>query len=88
MDEILSQLFYGRLAPYENCLPNTPEYQETEQTEKDLIDQLLKQLSPEQKGLYTQIEAASNKMVSMELEKSFSEGFRLGCKFMFSILGQ
>ena len=83
MSDILNDLFYGRLAPYENCIPDTAEYQQTEQQENHLAKQFLESLTAEQKGLYQELEKISNRLVSMELEQSFSQGFRLGCRIIF-----
>ena len=84
MSEFFSDLFFGKFAPYEKCVPNTLAYQEAEQQEKELTDELLNKLTPEQRKCYNEIEKISNRRVSMELEQSFSEGFRLACRMIFS----
>ena len=73
------------LQELEGCLPSSDTLDDQIDAKElaAVIKQFLDSLTAEQKGLYQELEKISNRLVSMELEQSFSQGFRLGCRIIF-----
>ena len=82
MKNILIELYYGRISPWESIVPSGPRYQRAWDRVKKLEQSLLSRLDPEEQELYEKIETERVTPVEMEREETFAAGFRLGARMM------
>lgn len=80
MKNILIELYYGRINPWENSVPRDPRYQRAWDRVAKLEQSLLARLGPEEQKLYERIETERVVPAEMEREETFAEGFRLGAR--------
>ena len=86
MNDILIELFYGKINPIENIVPKTQEYKTSLKESCELEEKFLKILNEEEKKQY---EDLYNSTMENSLEYSqhvFSHGFKLGAKIIFAVL--
>ncbi len=74
--QVLSDLWYGNIAPQEHPIPPNNE----------LEDQIREAASPEQKALMDKYENIYSTIIAQDEEDAFILGLRLGAKIMLDIL--
>lgn len=82
MKNILIDLYYGQISPWESTAPRAPGYRRAWDRVTKLEQSLLSRLDPEEQKLYEKIERERATPVEMEREETFVEGFRLGVSIM------
>ena len=82
MKNILIDLYYGHIYPYESIVPRDPAYRRTWRRVLNLEQSLLSGLTPDQQKLYEEITKEQAVPIEMEREETFAEGFRLGACMM------
>ncbi len=83
---ILSDLWYGNIAPQEHTIPPNNEYRRLLSSLVALEDQIREAASPEQKALMDKYENIYSTITVQDEENAFTIGFRLGAKMMLDIL--
>lgn len=78
MENILIELYYGRINPWESIVPRDPRYRRAWDRVTKLEQSLLSRLNPEEQKLYEEIKTEQVTPIEMEREETFAEGFRLG----------
>lgn len=84
--DILYDLYYDRIFPFEEICPTQPEYQTLSEELSSLENQLRGRLSEEDMKLYLRAERAESSLLSLEVAQAFVEGFRLGGNILLSTL--
>lgn len=89
MENTLSDLFFGKIIPYEEFAPKTKEYQET--CEKynracDTLEEILNQSDPALALQFKEVMDRYSAIARMEHAAAFASGFRLGIKLMMETL--
>lgn len=82
MKNILIDLYYGRISPWESIVPSDPRYRRAWDRVTKLEQSLLSRLNPEEQKLYEKIQTERVTPVEMEREETFAAGFRLGARMM------
>lgn len=86
MNSILQDLFYGRLHPYQFQQKPTPEYLAAEHAFEQQKISLLSTLNQDQKQFLEQMLEKHLRLLSLDIEAQFCNGFRLGVKMMAEAL--
>jgi hypothetical protein len=86
MKNILIDLYYGRISPWESAVPPDPVYRRAWDRVSKLEQTFLSRLNPEEQTLYETIEKERVTPTEMEREETFVEGFRLGVRIMAEAL--
>ena len=78
MDNILDQLYAGKLSPFE--IPRSPdqEYESAEDRFTLAWEALMDDPDPERRKLLQQLEGAHRRLLDLLERDSFARGFRLG----------
>lgn len=85
--DILTQLYYGRIVPWENRNDKTPEMEPySEQVDKD-IECLKKMLDDEGKKVLERLLDNSAKLERQMVCEGFKDGFRLGVQLVTASVG-
>ena len=82
MKNILIDLYYGRISPWETIVPRDPGYRGAWDRVLKLEQSLLVRLNDEEKKIYEEITKEQAIPIEMEREETFAEGFRLGARMM------
>ena len=83
---VLSDLWYGNIAPNERTKPRNGEYRKLLQTLSNLREQIRTTLSPEYRQLLDEYEGIYTTINAQSEEDAFIIGFRLGAKIMLEVL--
>lgn len=84
-DDVLRELYFGRIAPWEKRIPNSTEIRRLYDRLDQYSNQLQEQLSESGKKLMTNfLEARSGLALSLEAE-AFTAGFTLGAKIIQAV---
>ena len=85
--QILSDLWFGNIAPHERPIPPSREYRQMLKTLSGLGEQIRETVSPEQKKLLDKYEKIYTTVISINEEDAFIVGFRLGAQIILEVLG-
>ena len=83
---IIEDLYYGRISPYEMNISATPEYQKLKALADRNEDLLRESLSDEQKELLDKLIESVTDISSISERDMFINGFRLGVKLMMDVM--
>ena len=83
---IIEDLYYGRISPYEMNISATPECQKLKALADRNEDLLRDSLSHEQKGLLDKLIESVTDISSISERDMFIAGFRLGMKLMIDVM--
>ena len=83
---IIEDLYYGRISPYEMNISATPEYQKLKALADRNEDLLRESLSDKQKELLDKLIETVTDISSISERDMFINGFRLGVKLMIDIM--
>ncbi len=84
--DILEQLFYGEIIPWENSPENTQELKQLNQKMAQLSDALDERLDDETKALLDQYLSGRADIEAVFCCDSFKTGFRIGAQFILEVL--
>ena len=84
--DILRELFFGKILPYDQLHMDSAEYPEAVKESFQLEKQLKKELSEKGALLFEKFMKADSDINTEELIVSFSQGFRLGMQLMAAAL--
>lgn len=85
--DILNQLYYGKIVPWENRNDKTPEMEPfSEQVDKD-IERLEKLLDDEEKKILERLLDNSAELERQMVCEGFKDGFRLGVQLVAAGMG-
>ena len=80
--KILDELWYGNIAPFEQCSRGDKRFTELLKLMNQNRDELVKSLTDKQKEMLEKYEETTNEMYSVSERDAFSYGFRLGVRLM------
>ena len=80
--KILDELWYGNIAPFEQCSRGDKRFAELLKLMNQNRDELVKSLTDKQKEMLEKYEETMNEMYSVSERDAFSYGFRLGVRLM------
>ena len=83
---IIEDLYYGRISPYEMSISTAPEYQKLKALADKNEDLLKEKLSDEQKKLLEKLTECITDISSISERDMFIAGFRLGMKLMIDVM--
>ena len=83
---IIEDLYYGRIAPYEVSMTATPEFEKLKALAAENEDLLRATLSDEQKEQLEKLTESVTDISSVSEREMFIIGFRLGVKLMIDVL--
>ena len=83
---IIEDLYYGRIAPYEVSITATPEFEKLKALAARNEDLLRASLSDEQKELLEKLTESVTDISSVSEREMFIIGFRLGVKLMIDVM--
>ena len=84
--DILRDLYYGRISPWETSFHKSSEYAKALTEVVACGDRLREVLTEEERILVDQLENAQNRILDAAEREYVLMGFRLGAKMMLSIL--
>ena len=84
-EKILSELYYGNLNPVAKSVVQGSAYQKAMHQLSDMEENLMVQLDAEQKKLLQDFVSVQGEMSYISSEERFTDGFRMGAKFMLEI---
>lgn len=87
-DNILDDLFYGKIDPWEDRPTNIEEFRQLNQKMGRLSDVLESRLSDDTKELLDQYISIRADMEMLLASESFKNGFRLGMKLLMAVLNK
>lgn len=88
---ILTKLFNGEICPAEKFYPKTEEYRQTHQSfceNYEAFSELLRKTDPSLHRRFLELADKQADLTSMECCQMFTEGYKLGTKFMLEILNE
>ncbi len=80
MYETISDLYYGKISPWERSYPPDSEHQRLLSEYIKLLDKLEKALPEKEKALFDEFGLAYSKMTLEQERMMFTDGFRLGIR--------
>ena len=83
---IIEDLYYGRISPYEMNISATPEYQKLKALADRNEDLLRESHSDEQKELLDKLIESVTDISSISERDMFTNGFRLDMKLMIDVM--
>ena len=83
---IIEDLYYGRIAPYEVSITSTPEFEKLKALAARNEDLLRATLSDEQKEQLEKLTECVTDISSVSEREMFVIGFRLGVKLMIDVM--
>ena len=83
---IIQDLYYGRISPYEMSISTAPEYQKLKALADRNEDLLKESFSDEQKELLDKLTKCITDISSISERDMFIAGFRLGMKLMIDVM--
>lgn len=87
-DNILDDLFYGKIVPWEERPTNIEEFRQLNQNMGQLSDVLESRLDDDTKELLDQYISIRADMEMLLASESFKNGFRLGMKLLMAVLNK
>lgn len=84
--QVLSDLWYGNIAPHERTIPRNSEYRKLLQKLVDHGDQIRNAFTPELKMIFDEYESIYTTINAKNEEEAFITGFRLGAKMILDVL--
>lgn len=87
-DNILDDLFYGKIVPWEERPTNIEEFRQLKQNMGQLSDVLESRLDDDTKELLDQYISIRADMEMLLASESFKNGFRLGMKLLMAVLNK
>ena len=84
-NDILEDLFYGKINPWEDCPGNIEEFHGLNQKMSQLSDTLDELLDDEAKSLLDQYLSSRASMETLLSCDSFKTGFQLGAQIMMAV---
>lgn len=85
--DILKQIYFGEVVPWENRNDKTPEMMEIADRIDDGIERLKERLDNEGKKLLEKLLDDSSELENKTICEGFKDGFRLGVQIMAAALG-
>ena len=82
MDNILEQLWYGNVAPWEHSTRNDREYKELTELLRRNRDRLTEGLTGAQKELLDKYDECQNELSAKTERNAFTQGFCLGTRLL------
>ena len=80
--KILDELWYGNIAPFEQCSRGDKRFAEMLKLVNQNREELVRSLTDNQKETLEKYEETMNEMYSVSERDAFSYGFRLGVRLM------
>ena len=80
--KILDELWYGNIAPFEQCSRGDKRFAEMLKLVNQNREELVRSLTDNQKETLVKYEETTNAMYSVSERDAFSYGFRLGVRLM------
>ena len=80
--KILDELWYGNIAPFEQCSRGDKRFAEMLKLVNQNREELVRSLTDNQKETLEKYEETTNEMYSVSERDAFSYGFRLGVRLM------
>ena len=80
--KILDELWYGNIAPFEQCSRGDKRFAEMLKLMNQNREELVRSLTDKQKETLEKYEETANEMYSVSERDAFSYGFRLGVRLM------
>jgi hypothetical protein len=87
-DNILDDLFYGKIDPWEERPTNIEEFRQLNQKMGQLSDVLESRLDDDTRELLDQYISIRADMEMLLASESFKNGFRLGMKLLMAVLNK
>lgn len=84
--DILRELFFGKILPYDQLHPTSKEYKEAVKESIRLEKQLFEELDEKRAMLFNKFTKVEIDVGTEELLVAFSQGFRLGMQLMAAAL--
>lgn len=81
----ISDLYFGRITPWEKVRNNNPEYNEAVKIKIELISNLEKILDSNQKQLLEELLMVNDNLNTYSEEEKFKDGFILGTNMMLDV---
>lgn len=88
MKNLLLDLYYGRISPWEDPVVLDPEHKKLSNLLKEQEDTLLKNLTEEMRHVFKEYREAELEMQCIDEERIFIRGFRLGVRLMVEALSE
>lgn len=88
MSTFLKSLYYGKLIPHETIVPQDPQYRQLSRQVSEYMDSWKSKLSTEDFSELEDLFDHYQQLQGMELEASFSQGFRLGARMVVEVYGE
>lgn len=85
MPNFLESLYYGRLIPNEANIPQGPQYHQLSRQVSDSMNCWREKLSTDEFRELEELIDLYQQLQSIELETSFSQGFRLGARMVVEV---
>ena len=85
MDSILKDLFNGKIYPYENLVPQEPEYPALKQKTKEENTYFYSVISDDDRKRFEDLENMKTTLSDMESVEAFSRGFRLAVRLITDV---
>ena len=83
---VLHELWRGNISPSERYVRSDSEYKMVSKEMVELIDDFIKQLSPEAKKQWDSIEQLRHDMTLLSEEDTFIYGFQLGARMLLDVV--
>lgn len=87
MESILTDLFNGKIAPFENLTPNDPEFPSLKQKYLEEKAYFNSKLSEDDLIRHDNLDEMDDIISNMENTEAFIRGFRLASKIMAEVFG-
>lgn len=84
-EKILSELYHGNINPVAKSVVQGSAYQKAMHQLSDMEEKLMAQLDAEQQKLLQDFVSAQGELNYISGEERFTDGFRMGAKFMLEI---
>lgn len=84
---ILKDLFYGNVSPLEQRGPCSRQMEKTLRKINEMDEKLQAILSEEQRDIFEKFKTHSDERVCLAEQDMFIEGFKLGARMTFEIMG-
>lgn len=84
--QVLSDLWYGNIAPHERTIPRNNEYRKLLQQLTEHGNQIRIAFTPDLKTIFDEYESIYTTINAKNEEEAFILGFRLGAKMILDVL--
>lgn len=85
MQNVLTELYYGEIRPYEDFLPSYEQYKEQWKHLHKHYDGFVEKLPPSLFEEFNKVMEENIADVNLDMQEMFTEGFCLGVKMMIEI---